>query len=426
MITRLEANRYRCFERLGIDMGDFKVIVGANGAGKTTLLDIPNLLGELLKADNIASVFLLRRGEKPARASNLRELIFASRGDDFSLAIEAKLPEAQAHWPTYIRYELRLAVIDDRNLAVMNEYLFVFPETSGPDRASDRLAGDSDINRANWHFILRREYGGPALFCTAPFQGPSVPASKLNIAPNLLAMSSVKYQPDAYPAANWLYQRLTEHAVFLDPVWDGLRAASAPGQGQRVIPSALNLPWLARDVKLMGFDSAASGTDKTTYRSSEFADWVDHVKTALPQIDDIDVKEREDDHYAYFIVRYKGGFSLTSSGLSDGTLRILTLTLLAYVPNPPSLLVIEEPENGIHPQAITAVLQSLSSLYDSQVFVSSHSPLVLADTKLDQLLCAHLSSSGAVDIVAGKQHPHLQAWKGGVSLGSLFAAGVLS
>ena len=349
MITRLEANRYRCFERLGIDVGDFQVIVGANGAGKTTVVDIPNLLGELLRADNIASVFLMRRGEKPARASNLRELIFVGRGDDFSLAIEARLPETEqktllaamlaqaksepeanllrntkARWPSHIRYELRMAVVDNRYLAVMNEYLFVFPEAAGPDRASDRLAGESAIGRADWHFILRRELGGPAVFSTetGPSQGTPIQASKFHIAPNLLAMSSVKYQPDAYPAANWLYQRLTEQAVFLDPVWDGLRAASAPGQGAHVIPSALNLPWLAHDLKLMGFDAAAGGMDKATYRSSEFTDWVDHVKTALPQIDDIDVKEREDDHYAYFIVRYSSGFTLTSSGLSRGTLRI--------------------------------------------------------------------------------------------------------
>lgn len=30
MITRLEATRYRCFERLGVDVGDFRVLVGAN------------------------------------------------------------------------------------------------------------------------------------------------------------------------------------------------------------------------------------------------------------------------------------------------------------------------------------------------------------------------------------------------------------
>ena len=54
MITRLEATRYRCFERLGIDVGDFRVLVGANGSGKTTLLDLPVLLGELLRGGRFA------------------------------------------------------------------------------------------------------------------------------------------------------------------------------------------------------------------------------------------------------------------------------------------------------------------------------------------------------------------------------------
>jgi predicted ATPase len=116
---------------------------------------------------------------------------------------------------------------------------------------------------------------------------------------------------------------------------------------------------------------------------------------------------------------------VSSSGLSDGTLRILTLTLLPYLSKQPVILVTEEPENGIHPYAIEAVLQSLSSMYDSQVWVSSHSPVVLASAKLDQLLCARLASEGGVEMVAGSDHPRLREWRGGIDLGSLFAAGVL-
>ena len=65
------------------------------------------------------------------------------------------------------------------------------------------------------------------------------------------------------------------------------------------------------------------------------------------------------------------------------------------------------------------------ALYDSQVWVSSHSPVVLARAKLDQLLCARLASEGGVEMVAGTDHPRLQEWRGGIDLGSLFAAGVL-
>ena len=75
MITRLEATRYRCFERLGVDVGDFRVLVGANGSGKTTLLDLPSLLGDLLDAKYVVDAFVPRRrksSEGKARASSLR------------------------------------------------------------------------------------------------------------------------------------------------------------------------------------------------------------------------------------------------------------------------------------------------------------------------------------------------------------------
>jgi hypothetical protein len=135
-------------------------------------------------------------------------------------------------------------------------------------------------------------------------------------------MSAVKYKSDAFPAASWLYELLTEKVVFLAPDWEQLRAASPPGQDKALIASALNLPWLALDLKRQGLPDDSTVEKQRSHRSRDFEDWVDHVKTALPQVEDIDVKEREEDHHAYFSVRYAGGYSVTSSGLSDGTLRI--------------------------------------------------------------------------------------------------------
>lgn len=94
---------------------------------------------------------------------------------------------------------------------------------------------------------------------------------------------------------------------------------------------------------------------------------------------------------------------MTSSGLSDGTLRILALTLLPFLGEEvmPGLLVTEEPENGIHPRAIETVVQSLGSLYDSQVWVSTQSPQVLAHTDLSDVLVARIEGDGSVSVVPG-------------------------
>lgn len=444
MITRLEATRYRCFERLGVDVGDFRVLVGANGSGKTTLLDLPVLLGDLLRANNISAPFMERRPELPPRAGSLNELVFAGRGSDFSLAVEARLPEAvqskvleglfaskrtersrqalqedRRQWPTHIRYEIGLRIGADQSLLVAYEYLFLFPEDDGPDRRQGGFHGATAASKKLWHLTLKREIGYESEFKP---ETPHAKAAKVGLPETLLAMPRVLFESEAgYPAARWLHTLLTTDAVFLEPNWSAMRQASPPGQPKVITANGRNIPWLALELKREGAPEAAPAD----YRSERYADWIAHVQTALPQVTDIEVREREDDHHAYFVVSYKGDFKVPSPGLSDGTLRILTLTLLPYLSKQPAILVTEEPENGIHPRAIEAVLQSLSSMYDSHVWVSSHSPVVLARAKLDQLLCARLASEGGVEMVAGTDHPRLQEWRGGIDLGSLFAAGVL-
>lgn len=448
MITRLEATRYRCFERLGIDVGDFRVLVGANGSGKTTLLDLPVLLGDLLRANNIASPFMERRAELPPRAGRLNELVFAGRGSDFSLAVEARLPdvvqakvlegmfarlrteksrlafqEDHRRWPTHIRYELGLRISNEQELHVVSEYLFVFPEAYSPDRRLGGLHGVLAEDNKHWRLIIKREFGYEAEFTPeVPPSGGKARIAKASLPATLLAMPRVLFESEhEYPAARWLHSLLTTEAVFLEPNWSAMRQASPPGQPKVITANGRNIPWLALDLKREGAPQNAPAD----YRSERYGDWIAHVQTALPQVADIEVREREDDHHAYFVVSYRGDFKVPSAGLSDGTLRILTLTLLPYLSKQPAILVTEEPENGIHPRAIEAVLQSLSSMYDSQVWVSSHSPVVLARAKLDQLLCARLTDEGGVEMVVGTDHPRLKEWRGGIDLGSLFAAGVL-
>lgn len=146
------------------------------------------------------------------------------------------------------------------------------------------------------------------------------------------------------------------------------------------------------------------------------------------------VRRKTHQEYATFLIRssptfehnsYHGGYSVTSSGLSDGTLRILALTVLPYLDYAPRVLCLEEPENGIHPRAIQRVVESLSSMYDSQVWLSTHSPIVLAHTDLKHVIVMHTNEVGSVQAIPGNEHPLLKDWQGGIDLGSLYAAGVL-
>ena len=110
---------------------------------------------------------------------------------------------------------------------------------------------------------------------------------------------------------------------------------------------------------------------------------------------------------------------------SDGTMRLLALTLLAYLPDNREIYLLEEPENGVHPLAVEGICDSLSSAYDAQVLVTTHSPTLLALVDPGQVLCFDKNPDGATDIVRGSQHPVLADWQGSINMNVLFAKGVI-
>lgn len=125
------------------------------------------------------------------------------------------------------------------------------------------------------------------------------------------------------------------------------------------------------------------------------------------------------------MIGYRGGLEVPSWMASDGTLRLLALTLPAYLGDFSGIYLIEEPENGIHPRAVETMFQSLSSVYDAQILVATHSPVILSIADPSTVLCFAKSEDEATDIVRGSDHPALRDWRGETNLGVLFAAGVL-
>lgn len=91
--------------------------------------------------------------------------------------------------------------------------------------------------------------------------------------------------------------------------------------------------------------------------------------------------------------------------LSDGTLRFLALAVLQLDPQAQGLICLEEPENGIHPERIPAMLQLLRDIATDpeepvdadnplrQVIVNTHSPAVVLQVPDDSLLVAELKET---------------------------------
>lgn len=89
---------------------------------------------------------------------------------------------------------------------------------------------------------------------------------------------------------------------------------------------------------------------------------------------------------------------------SDGFLRLLAVFSLKFLPDPPLTLTLEEPENGVHPHLISAVVTHLKGLTERkspgkiQVFITSHSPYVLSEF-IDRPECVQIFEKGLQDSV---------------------------
>ena len=423
MISRIGARAYRCFALLDISLPRYSVIAGANGIGKSTLLDIPVLLGDMLGV-GVQRAFLERiRPGHGARAEALRGVLHRGRGSDCILVIEAVLPgpvrdllrgilpaRVKDTPPTHLRYELRLRLLDATVLVVEAEFLDLFPESA---RASD-LARPPDPQGVGWRPVIERQPGAPPLIQAEYRRGQIAPD---DISPDQLAFSQLR-DDVLFPAATWLAGLLGQGAMSYAPDYAKLREAQPPGPSVGLQRDATDLPWRVLQLQRTAPD--------------RLEEWVHIVRLALPNVLGIEAVERDDDHHAYLRLTYKFGdaaapdHQVTSSGLSDGTMRILAFSILPFLDQLPPLLTIEQPEDGIHPRAVDVVLESLSALPDTQVLVSTQSPVVLARTPLEQLICLRRDDEGGAAAVSGPAHPRLQEWHQEIDLGTLFAAGVLA
>jgi hypothetical protein len=231
------------------------------------------------------------------------------------------------------------------------------------------------------------------------------------LGPRKSALANLPEDETKFPVATWLKRVLSDGIETLVLNSAIMRKPSPPGQPKGFRPDGSNLPWTIENLRKKnngGFDR-----------------WIAHVRTALNDLKTIETVERPEDRHRYLQVVYDTGLKVPSWTVSDGTLRLLALTLLAYIEEPGHIYLIEEPENGIHPRAVETVFQSLSSAYDSQILCATHSSVVLSLASPDQVLCFARSQEGATDVVRGDEHPNLQEWKKGTDLGTLFATGIL-
>jgi predicted ATPase len=113
-----------------------------------------------------------------------------------------------------------------------------------------------------------------------------------------------------------------------------------------------------------------------------------------------------------------------ASALSDGTLRFICLATLLLQPEPPPLILLDEPELGLHPAAINllaALLQSAATR--TQIIVATQSVTLVDQFTPEAVWTVDREDNQSVFRHLARQD--LSAWLDGYSLGELWQKNVL-
>ncbi len=427
MLSKIEVKNFRILKYISQPLDRFQILVGANATGKTTFLDVVSLVSDVLNKGIDEAITV--------RSANFDDLTWANGGGNIEIALELLLPSTiqqqlgeNKHFDT-IRYELTIGIHDTKKeigilgeralllnaklLDTPTEVRELFPNYTPSNVAICNKKYKNTKNNTTHKTILNKKIDGNDSFYPELYEkngsGGWLPSFKLGHKKSALA--NLPADEEKFPALNWLKEYLNNGVQLLMLNSLKIREASRPGLGKVFKNDGANLPWVIENLQKQHPDL--------------FKDWIRHLQTGLPDIQNITIHEIADNKHKYLKIHYNNAIEVPSWMASDGTLRLLALTLLAYLPDFKGTYLIEEPENGIHPKAMETVFDSLVSIYDAQILLASHSAIFLSIAELKHLLCFAKTQEGIADIVKGNEHPRLKNWKGEVNLSLFFAGGVL-
>lgn len=122
----------------------------------------------------------------------------------------------------------------------------------------------------------------------------------------------------------------------------------------------------------------------------------------------------------------EGTYPMPATRLSDGTLRYLCLLAILLHPTPPPLIFLEEPELGLHPDAVLAIGKLIKQASErTQLIVTTHSDIlvdVLGENPEDIIVC---EKHEGVTRMKRQKESELRDWLERYSLSELWTRGHL-
>jgi len=117
--------------------------------------------------------------------------------------------------------------------------------------------------------------------------------------------------------------------------------------------------------------------------------------------------------------------------VSDGQLQMLIhlTALFSEETDRDSLIVFDEPETSLHPYAISVFAEAVKQAtkeWNKQVFIATHSPVLISQFDLEDILTAELDESGQTVLTRVSEMKDIQDLLEDYATGSLYMAGAIA
>lgn len=384
MITYIKINGFKSFHNFEMEFTPFTVIAGVNGSGKSNLFDALTLLGSLAEKD-LKTAFSEQRGLPEELFMKLDDNEYVSEMEfEVDMLLNRKISDMWGAIEDINHTRLKYKLCIERKLNSLNiDDLYIKYESLEKIKSEDDEWAKNNLTKESKELVKSLRAGGSK----DAYLGTEIKG----------ANTIIKIRQDGKNIgraiiANLIQQTILSSVNSLD--FPHVFAVKEEMRNWRLLqfnPEDLREP-SRKDVGLRD-EMTKSGKNiaAALYRISQTSDFAlaeisRDLSRILPNYNNISVID--DIANNQFIIKLKDsqGKEYTSRVLSEGTLRILALCVLAADDKHNGLLCFEEPENGIHPFRINDMLELLIDLSTNfsdsewplrQVIVNTHSPVLI-------------------------------------------------
>ncbi len=377
MLKRVKIQGYKSLLDVEVHLPPLTVLFGPNAAGKSNFLDALQLLSRIAASRTVKEAF-----EPPYRGQPIESFTLGEGGLRgllerehlvFSIEVDLYLSDAVIETVNRQIREMRQpsggrtlsdqpdttpARIRQRNLRYRVEVEMI--PRSGTLRIADEylaaLNADGTPTRRRRAFIERQ---GEKMHLR--LEGQAHPTYFDRYLDHTIL--SMPHYPPHYPHLVAARRELESWLFFYFEPREKMRAVNPVKE--------------VRHIGLMGEELAAYLKTLKELEPKQFDAIQRALQAIMPNIEGIEMDVND---IGEVELRLKeGGIAVPARVLSEGTLRMLGLLALTGVAETPSLVGLEEPENGVHPRRIQLIAELLNTRAGderTQYIVTTHSPIL--------------------------------------------------